>query len=39
LLPRAARLAETARRFRISTDNKKTRRVAYPTGEGRNRRN
>ena len=39
LLPRAARLADTARLLRISTDNKKTRRVAFPTGQGRNRRN
>jgi carboxyl-terminal processing protease len=38
-LPRAAMLAETAHKARISTDNKKTRRVAYPTGQGRNRRN
>jgi hypothetical protein len=38
-LPRAAMLAETAHKARTSTDNKKTRRVAYPTGQGRNRRN
>ena len=38
-LPRAARLAENARQVRDSADNKKTRRVAFPTGQGRNRRN
>lgn len=38
-LPTAARLAETARQAQISTKNKKTRRVASPTGQGRNRRN
>ena len=38
-LPRAARLAENARQVRNSPDNKKTRRVAFPTGQGRNRRN
>jgi hypothetical protein len=38
-LPRAARLAENARQARVSTENKKTRRVAFPTGQGRNRRN
>jgi carboxyl-terminal processing protease len=38
-LPRAARLAESARLARISTETKKTRRVAFPTGQGRNRRN
>ena len=38
-LPRAAILAETARKARISIDNKKARRVAFPTGQGRNRRN
>ncbi len=38
-LPRAAKLAETARQARISTESKKTRRVAFPTGQGRNRRN
>jgi carboxyl-terminal processing protease len=38
-LPKAARLAETARQARISTEDKKTRRVAFPTGQGRNRRN
>jgi carboxyl-terminal processing protease len=38
-LPKAAKLAESARLARISTDAKKTRRVAFPTGQGRNRRN
>jgi hypothetical protein len=38
-LPRAALLAEAARRTRLSAENKKTRRVAFPTGQGRNRRN
>jgi carboxyl-terminal processing protease len=38
-LPRAASLAENARRVRNSPENKKTRRVASPTGQGRNRRN
>ncbi len=38
-LPKAATLAESARQARISTENKKTRRVAFPTGQGRNRRN
>ncbi|HUR96828.1 MAG TPA: S41 family peptidase [Pyrinomonadaceae bacterium] len=38
-LPRASRLAESARRVRNASDNKKTRRVAFPTGQGRNRRN
>jgi carboxyl-terminal processing protease len=39
LLPRAALLAETARQTRNSIENKKARRVASPTGQGRNRRN
>jgi hypothetical protein len=38
-LPKAAMLAESARKARISIDDKKTRRVAFPTGQGRNRRN
>ena len=38
-LPRAAMLAESAQKARISTGVKKTRRVAFPTGQGRNRRN
>jgi len=38
-LPRAATLAETARIARNSKENKKARRVAFPTGQGRNRRN
>jgi carboxyl-terminal processing protease len=38
-LPRAASLAEMARKARISTHSKKTRRVAFPTGQVRNRRN
>ncbi|MEO8573835.1 MAG: S41 family peptidase [Pyrinomonadaceae bacterium] len=38
-LPKAARLAESARQVRDTEDNKKTRRVAFPTGQGRNRRN
>jgi hypothetical protein len=39
LLPRAAQLAETARRLRLANGNKKARRVASPAGQGRNRRN
>lgn len=38
-LPKAARLAENARQAQIYTESKKTRRVAFPTGQGRNRRN
>jgi len=38
-LPRSAILAETARKVRNSQENKKTRQVAFPTGQGRNRRN
>lgn len=38
-VPRAARLADAAREARTSADNKKTRRIAFPTGQGRNRRN
>jgi len=38
-LPRAATLAETARNARNSKENKKARQVAFPTGQGRNRRN
>ncbi|PYT01115.1 MAG: hypothetical protein DMF63_03975 [Acidobacteria bacterium] len=38
-LPKAATLAENARRARFAIDNKKARRVAFPTGQGRNRRN
>jgi hypothetical protein len=38
-LPRAAMLAESAQKTRISSGAKKTRRVAFPTGQGRNRRN
>ncbi len=38
-LPKAARLAENAQKARTSPENKKTRRVAFPTGQGRNRRN
>lgn len=38
-LPKAARLAESARQVLASTKSKKTRRVAFPTGQGRNRRN
>jgi hypothetical protein len=38
-LPRAARLAENARQARVSTENKKTRRVAFPTVQGRTRMN
>ena len=38
-LPRAATLADEATRARSSQANKNTRRVAFPTGQGRNRRN
>ena len=38
-LPKAALLAENARQMRTAIENKKTRRVAFPTGQGRNRRN
>ncbi|HUR99093.1 MAG TPA: S41 family peptidase, partial [Pyrinomonadaceae bacterium] len=38
-LPKAARLAESARQIGNPSDNKKARRVAFPTGQGRNRRN
>lgn len=38
-LPRAAALADSARRFRADAENKKARRVAFPAGQGRNRRN
>ena len=38
-LPRAAKLAEEATRVRSTEANKNTRRVAFPTGQGRNRRN
>ena len=38
-LPRAATLAETARIARNTRENKKARQVAFPTGQGRNRRN
>ncbi|MEP6703879.1 MAG: hypothetical protein ABJB34_03655, partial [Acidobacteriota bacterium] len=39
LLPKAARLAESASHVRNAPENKKSRRVAFPTGQGRNRRN
>jgi len=39
LLPQAGRLAEAARRARTFAEQKKTRRVAFPAGQGRNRRN
>ena len=38
-LPRAAKLSDDAMRVRQAEANKNTRRVAYPTGQGRNRRN
>lgn len=38
-LPRSAMLARAAERVRVMAGNKKTRRVAFPTGQGRNRRN
>ena len=38
-LPRAATLADQATRARSLDPNKNTRRVAFPTGQGRNRRN
>ena len=38
-LPKAAKLAEEATRARSLEANKNTRRVAFPTGQGRNRRN
>jgi carboxyl-terminal processing protease len=38
-LPRAAKLAEEAGRIRSAEANKNTRRVAFPAGQGRNRRN
>ena len=38
-LPRAAKLAEEATHARTLDANKNTRRVAFPTGQGRNRRN
>ena len=38
-LPKAAMLAENARQMRTEIENKKTRRVAFPAGQGRNRRN
>ncbi len=37
-LPRAATLAAAATQVRLSAEKKKTRRVAFPTGQGRNRR-
>jgi carboxyl-terminal processing protease len=38
-LPQAARLSESASKVRVSTANKNTRQVAFPAGQGRNRRN
>lgn len=38
-LPRSAQLSDAAMRVRAAEANKNTRRVAFPTGQGRNRRN
>ena len=38
-LPRAAQLSNEAMKVRAAEENKNTRRVAFPTGQGRNRRN
>ncbi|HKP68648.1 MAG TPA: S41 family peptidase [Pyrinomonadaceae bacterium] len=38
-LPRSAKLAEEAGQVRTAEANKNTRRVAFPAGQGRNRRN